>query len=60
MSERRPNALHDDSIMTWTTKYRGWRLGEIPDSFWRWLLDQDWAEEKYPEYVEYAELVEDE
>jgi uncharacterized protein (DUF3820 family) len=58
MSEYDPNALTDDDKMPWG-KYRGQRLGDVPDHYWRWFLQQDWCDEK-PEYVEYANLVLDE
>jgi uncharacterized protein (DUF3820 family) len=33
-------------------KYRGCTLAEVPDSYLRWCLEQDWFEGKYAEYVE--------
>jgi uncharacterized protein (DUF3820 family) len=57
---RRSNvrALHDDSEMPFG-KYRGQRLGEVPDHYWRWFLDQDWCGQ-YPDLVDYAnQIVED-
>jgi hypothetical protein len=50
--------LTDDDRMTWSRKYMGRRLGEVPDHFWLWFLEQDWCD-KYPDYVEYAKCVED-
>lgn len=47
--------LHDDSRMPFG-KYKGQRLGEVPDSYWRWFLSQDWCDE-WPDLVEYANLV---
>jgi hypothetical protein len=47
--------LTDDDRMTWSRQYKGQRLGEVPDHFWRWFLQQDWCDD-YPDYVEYANL----
>lgn len=49
--------LHDDSIMPFG-KYKGKKLGEVPDSYWKWFLAQDWCDE-WPDLVEYANLVMD-
>jgi len=49
--------LHDDSPMPFG-KYRGQRLGEVPDHYWRWFLRQDWCDE-WPKLVEYANHVAD-
>lgn len=46
--------LHDDSLMPFG-KHKGQRLGLIPDSYWRWFLEQDWCD-KWPDLVEYANL----
>lgn len=54
----KPTALHDDDKMPFG-KHKGQRLGDVPDSYWRWFLQQDWAEQ-YPDLLEYAKLVEDE
>lgn len=53
-----PTELHDDSIMPFGN-YKGQRLGDVPDSYWRWFLNQEWAEQ-YTDLLEYAKLVEDE
>ena len=45
--------LHDDSKMPFG-KHGGERLGDVPDSYWRWFLSQDWCDE-WPDLVEYAE-----
>lgn len=59
MSEYNPNALSDDDRMP-IGKHRSKRLGEVPDWYWRWFLDQPWCDE-YPALVEYANhVVEDE
>ena len=50
--------LHDDDRMP-ISKHKGKRLGEVPDHFWRWFLNQDWCDE-YPELVEYANHATDE
>lgn len=34
-------------------KFRTERLGDVPDWYWRWFLDQPWCD-KWPELVEYA------
>jgi len=56
LSNRR--ALSDDDRMPFG-KWKGTRLGEVPDSYWRWFLRQDWAQE-YPDLVAYGQIVEDE
>jgi uncharacterized protein (DUF3820 family) len=53
MSE--PIELSDDSVMTFG-KYRGQRLGDVPDHYLRWFLNQDWCDE-YPQPVEYANQI---
>ena len=50
MSER--TSLHDDDTMPFG-KWKGNRLGAVPDHYWRWFLDQDWCD-NYPDLVEYA------
>lgn len=50
------NRLNDDDEMP-IGKYRGKRLGEVPDHYWRWFRDQEWAAEKYPDLHAYAEVV---
>jgi uncharacterized protein (DUF3820 family) len=57
MGER--TELHDDDWMP-IGKWRGERLGDVPDHYWRWFVSQDWAQDKYPDLFEYAQLVEDE
>ena len=49
--------LHDDDRMRFG-KWKGYRLGEVPDSYWLWFLAQDWSGE-YPDLVEYAKLAEE-
>lgn len=44
--------MNDDSKMLFG-KYKGIRLGDIPDSYFLWFLKQDWCDE-WPELVEYA------
>jgi uncharacterized protein (DUF3820 family) len=46
--------LHDDSIMPFG-KYKGEKLGKIPDHYWLWFKEQDWAS-KYPDLLAYAKL----
>lgn len=46
--------LTDDYLMPFG-KYKGTRLGEVPDDYWRWFLKQDWCD-KCPALVEYANL----
>ncbi len=36
-------------------KWKGTRLGEVPDSYWRWFLGQEWCDD-WPELVEYANV----
>ena len=48
----------DDTLMPFG-KYKGQRLGEVPDSYWRWFLRQEWSSQ-WPDLVEYAQLVEEE
>ncbi len=40
-------------------EFMGTRLGEVPDHYWRWFLQQEWSS-KYPDLVAYAQYVEDE
>ena len=49
--------LHDDDRMPFG-KNKGERLGDVPDSYWRWFLQQDWCDQ-WPDLVEYANLVEE-
>ena len=49
--------LHDDDKMPFG-KWKGERLGRVPDHYWRWFLDQDWCDE-WPALVEYANLVQE-
>lgn len=39
-------------------KYKGQQLGDVPDSWFLWFLEQDWCD-KFPDLVEYANLVEE-
>jgi len=48
--------LHDQSIMTWGT-YKGYKLKDIPDTYWFWLLQQSWSK-NYPHHVKYAQGLE--
>ena len=50
--------LDDDCKMLWG-KHLGKRLGDVPDSYFRWFLQQDWCDE-HPELVEYANQILDE
>ena len=52
-----PTVLTDDSIMPFG-KYKGQKLGEVPDSYLRWFLGQDWCDQ-WPELLEYANLIDD-
>ena len=47
--------LSDDDRMPFG-KWEGTRLGEVPDSWFRWFLNQDWCD-NWPELVEYANLI---
>jgi len=33
-------------------KYRGQQLGDVPESYLRWCLDQEWFEKQYPDMVD--------
>jgi len=33
-------------------RYRGRALAEVPNSYLRWCLEQDWFEERYLDHVE--------
>ena len=56
MSE--PIKLNDDNLMPFG-KYRGQKLGTIPDNYFRWFLSQSWCDE-WPDLVTYAnQIVED-
>ena len=44
--------LHDDDVMPFGT-YKGKRLGDVPDEYLAWFLEQDWCDD-YPDLVEYA------
>jgi uncharacterized protein (DUF3820 family) len=55
MAEYNPDALHDDNKMPFG-KYKGQWLKEVPDSYWRWFLGQDWCDE-WPELVDYANVL---
>lgn len=33
-------------------KFRGCRIGEVPDSYLVWLSENDWFEKKYPDLQE--------
>jgi len=57
MSERNPHALTDDDIMPFG-KYKGERLGNVPDHYLVWFLKQEWSGE-WPDLVEYAKVVEE-
>jgi uncharacterized protein (DUF3820 family) len=58
MALDKKTTLHDDSPMPFG-KHKGQRLGEVPDSYWRWFLRQEWCDE-HPQLVDYANLVDDE
>ena len=36
-------------------KHVGDQIGDLPESYMRWCLDQDWFEKQYPELVEAME-----
>ena len=50
--------LNDDDVMPFG-KHKNERLGDVPDSYWRWFLNQPFAVE-YPDLLAYAQLIEDE
>lgn len=55
MSLNNRTDLHDDSKMPFG-KYKDKPLGDVPDSYWKWFLGQDFCDE-YPKLVEYANLI---
>lgn len=50
--------LNDDDRMPFG-KWKGTKLGEVPDYYWKWFVKQEWAN-KHPDLLEYAKLVEEE
>ena len=54
--KKKEKPLHDDDLMTWG-RYKGSRLGDIDDGYWRWFLRQPWCGE-HPKLVQYARIVE--
>ena len=48
--------LNDDDVMTFG-KWKGTRLGEVPDHYWRWFVRQEWASE-WPDLLAYGQIVE--
>ena len=49
--------MDDNSKMPFG-KYKGTRLGDMPDWYWKWFLDQEWCD-KWPDLAEYARLTEE-
>jgi hypothetical protein len=49
--------LHDDSLMPFGV-HKNKRLGDVPDSYFKWFLQQSWAKD-WPDLYAYAKLVED-
>jgi hypothetical protein len=47
--------LDDDSSMPFGI-HKGTRLGDLPDSYFRWFLERDWCDE-WPDLVQYANHV---
>lgn len=46
--------ITDDTLMPFG-KYRGQRLGDIPDDYFEWLYDQTWfTQQSHGELWEYA------
>lgn len=49
-------AKHDfDTVMVFG-KHKGKRLGDIPDFYWKWFVQQEWAPE-WPGLFEFANTV---
>lgn len=46
---------NEDTIMVFG-KHKGKRLGDIPSWWFRWFVQQDWAD-KWPGLKKYAEMV---
>ena len=46
---------NDDTKMPFG-KHKGERLGDVPDSYLRWFLNQDWCND-WPDLVEYAKAM---
>lgn len=50
--------LTDDDRISWG-KYKGMRLGDIPDWYFSWFLKQSWSS-KFPDLIEYAKCIDSE
>lgn len=46
---------HEDMAMPFG-KHKGELVADIPDSYLRWLLDQEWVENDYPDLHEQLEI----
>jgi hypothetical protein len=53
INSKNDGRLTDDDIMPWG-KYRGERLGDVPDDYLDWLGKQDWIED-HPDLLEYID-----
>ena len=42
-------------IVMYFGKYKGWKLGAVPNSYLSYLLRQDWFEDSYPDLLEPVE-----
>lgn len=49
--------MDDESLMPFG-KYKGLRLGDVPDDYLLWFLKQDFCD-KYPDLVVYANQIMD-
>lgn len=61
LEEQRPlaeewstSAAPDEEDLMPFGKYEGEPIDTIPETYWAWLLEQEWFEGKYPRLFEYA------
>ena len=50
-----PDGTRPLAVMTFG-KHKDKDIEEVPDSYLRWMIDQEWAEDRYPELVEAANV----
>ena len=49
--------MNDDSLMPFG-KYKGQRLGDVPDDYLIWFTNQPWCD-SWPDLVAYANCIDD-